>query len=32
MTNPSEDHWSDIKSIFRYIKENSDLALCFGES
>ncbi|GJT96310.1 retrovirus-related pol polyprotein from transposon TNT 1-94 [Tanacetum coccineum] len=32
MAKPGREHWEAMKRIFRYIKETSDVALCFGES
>ncbi|PON60742.1 hypothetical protein PanWU01x14_150390 [Parasponia andersonii] len=32
MTNPGGEHWNAVKKILRYIKETSDVALCYGGS
>ncbi|GKD88589.1 hypothetical protein Tco_1364096, partial [Tanacetum coccineum] len=32
MAEPGREHWEAVKRIFRYIKETSYVALCFGES
>lgn len=29
MTNPSREHWNIIKRILRYIKDTSDVILCY---
>ena len=32
MVNPSREHWKVIKRILRYIRETSDVVLCYGGS
>ncbi|GKC40061.1 hypothetical protein Tco_1052445 [Tanacetum coccineum] len=32
MVEPGRDHWKAVKRILRYIKETSDVLLCFEES
>nr|GEV07766.1 hypothetical protein [Tanacetum cinerariifolium] len=32
MAEPGREHWEAVKTILRYIKGTSDVALCFGDS